>query len=481
MGLLVDREVELIAKISEHQIEISKYGRLRQQEHYLEKAAETNRWTAAHSQELVEKDTPNTLRAKELLTIYENLKSDCLSKSERMDLLLTVKKLVGKCPSFLSCDLVTLVEREAELLLRHTPTKMLVGLRQRIVQRFIQFCKNVDNNPSVADFLPIPNKKIPGAREKMWDDTHGCRSCGRYLRTVGFDVSARATHLDVCTFCWRQGNRGRARIDREPYRLILQELQEKEARIVLENIEKRREYLHNLELKALDDAVEQQHRERLIGEFQPTDVNELFKADDEEPITETKVVPMSDRLELLVNVQDIFFLVSEIWDNKSALSGCSDLADLTLCRWRVNEPWSPWNTWLLTRKEADLHTKLKSIPRSNLYADAILTRVRQRLVIAKNAFKRLCPVGQTLTQERWELRNKLRNPEDTIEFRILRRHKRRDDGKPLYILTREQRHEATIQPPNSLLPVIEGELEMKDLGIESLKEVWFLPETVKRW
>lgn len=481
MGLLVDREVELIAKISRHQIEISKYGRLREQEHYLEKAAATNRWTAAHSGELVEKDTPQTLRAKELLTLYENLKSGCLNNTERMDLLLTLKKLVGKCPSHLSCDIVTLAERETELILRHIPSKMLTGLRQRIVQRFIQFCKNTEFNPAVADFLPIPNKKVPGSRTKMWQDTHNCRSCGRFLRTKEFGVGARATHLDVCIFCWRQGNRGRDRTDREPYRLILEELREKEARFVLESIEEKRRKVRHKELKALDHAVEVQHRERLLGNYKPTDLNELFKADSEEPITETKVNPTSDRFELLVDVQDIFFLVSEVWDNRSALSGCSELADLALCRWVVDEPWSPWNSILVTRKEADLHTQLKAIPLASLYSDAMLTRVRQHLVIAKNAFMRLCSVGKVLTQERWELRNRLRNPEDTNAYRQLRRHKRNDDGVPLYIMTAEQRHKPTIQPPDVLLPVIRGELEIRDLGLSSLKELWPLPETIKKW
>uniref|UniRef100_A0A5K3EHT1 IQ and ubiquitin-like domain-containing protein n=1 Tax=Mesocestoides corti TaxID=53468 RepID=A0A5K3EHT1_MESCO len=475
LGILVDKEVELMKRIIQQQINISKYGKMREQEQYIEKAATTNRWTSAHDLEPVEKDTPATLTAKKLLILYENLKSNRLNKTERMDLLLTVKKLAGSHPSTLSCDLVSLVERETELMLRNIPSSMLAGLRKRILHRFIQFCKNPEYNPAVAPHLPIPDKSIPDSHIKQWADTHRCMSCGRYLRTKYFDVSARATHLDVCTFCWRQGNRGRDRIDLDPYRVILEELRKTETRLIIEAIEAKKIELYQESLKALDDAVEDQiYRKKLnyCLAYRP----ELERSsENQEPLTETKITPVSDRLDLLVSVQDIYFLVSKVWDSRSALSGCSDLGELTLCRWRVNEPWSPWNTLLVTQKEAELHFKLKEIPLESLYADAILTHVRQRLVIAKNAFMRLCPVGRVLTRERWELRNLLRNPEDTKEYRQLRRRKLKDNGVPLYLLTLEQRHEPSIQPPDVLMPVIDGYLQMEDLGIKHLAEKWPLP------
>ncbi|EUB64763.1 IQ and ubiquitin-like domain-containing protein [Echinococcus granulosus] len=423
MGLVLDKEVEFIKKITQKQIELSDYGKMREQEHFIEKAASTVCWRDMKGRGPVEKDTPYTLFGKSLLTLYEDLKSSSLSKTERMDLLLTVKKLAGKYPSSLSCDIVMLAERETELMLRNIPVPMLTGLRQRILQRFIQFCKVPEYNPAVAPFLPIPDKNDPNARTKMWKDTHRCISCGGYLQIAKFGVSARAKHLDVCLFCWRQGNRGRDRVDLEPYRLILEDLQKSEAELIRKAHRNKKAELREMELVALDEA-------------------------------------------------DIYFLVNKIWNGRSALSGCSELGDLTLCRWKVTEPWSPWNTLLLTKKEADLHMKLNNIPSSLLYADTMLTRVRQRLVIGKNVFVRLCLIGRNMTREQLESTEKFRHPGDKNERPQMERRLCKSSGRPVYLLSAEQRHKSTFELPQVLLPVIKGERRMTDLGITSLQELW---------
>ncbi|VDK35364.1 unnamed protein product [Taenia asiatica] len=478
MSLVFDKEVELLKKITRKQMELSDYGRTREQERLIEQAASAVRWRAGPSSEPVEKDTPYTIFGKSLLTLYEDLKSDSLSKTERMDLLLTVKKLAGKYPASLSCDIVMLAERETELMLRNIPTSMLAGLRQRILQRFIQFCKMPEYNPAVAPFLPIPNKNDPNARKIMWVDTHRCISCGGYLRTAKFGVSARAKHLDVCLFCWRQGNRGRDRLDLKPYQKILEDLQKSEAELIRRAYYNKKVELKKLELSALDEAVEEQKRRREAWNYAPIDKKFLFKIENQDALINAG--DMSNHLELLVNVQDIYFLVNKIWNGRSALSGCSELGELTLCRWKVTEPWSPWNTLLLTKKEADLHMQLKSIPSTLLYADTMLTRVRQRLVIGKSVFMRLCLIGRNMIREQMELNEKFRQPGDKNELHQVERQSCKSDGKPLYLLSAEQRHKSTFEPPQVLLPVIKGEKRMAHLKITSLKESWPLSETIKR-
>ncbi|KAL5111174.1 IQ and ubiquitin-like domain-containing protein [Taenia crassiceps] len=478
MGLILDKEVDTIKKITRKQVEISDYGRMRKQERFIEKAALAVCWRADSSSEPVEKDTPYTLFGKRLLTLYEDLKSDGLNMTERMDLLLTVKKLAGKYPSSLSCDIVTLAERETELMLRNIPAPMLAGLRQRILQRFIQFCKVPEYNPAVAPFLTIPNKNDQNARTRMWKDTHRCISCKGYLRTAKFGVSAQAKHLDVCLFCWRQGNRGRDRLDLEPYQQILEELQKSEAELIRRSFYKKKVELQKLELTALDEAVEEQKRRREAWNYKPIDKNILFRTENVDSLINAENV--SNHLELLVNVQDIYFLVNKIWNGRSALSGCSELGDLTLCRWKVAEPWSPWNTLLLTKKEADLHMQLNNIPPTLLYADAMLTRVRQRLVIGKSVFVRLCLIGRNATKEQSELNEKFSRPGDKNGLHNTERQLCKCDDKPLYLLSSEQRHKSPFEPPQVLLPVIKGERRMVHLGIASLKELWPVSDTINR-
>ena len=56
---------------------------------------------------------------------------------------------------------------------------------------------------------------------------------------------------------------------------------------------------------------------------------------------------------------DIRHLVLAIWNGKSLLSEISNLLHLVLVRWNKYEQWSPWNTILLTRDEAESHGKLE--------------------------------------------------------------------------------------------------------------------------
>jgi len=58
---------------------------------------------------------------------------------------------------------------------------------------------------------------------------------------------------------------------------------------------------------------------------------------------------------------DIKQLVLTIWKGKSLLSENSNLFSLVLVRWDKYEQWSPWNTILLTRDEAESHDKLEAV------------------------------------------------------------------------------------------------------------------------
>ncbi|KAM7541030.1 hypothetical protein Aperf_G00000031058 [Anoplocephala perfoliata] len=472
MNAVLDKEIEFIRNIIQKQIALSNHGKMREQELTIEKAARPFGWKAGKNSKEIEVDTPDTLKAKNLLILYENLKTDGLTKTERMDLLLTVKKIAGAHPSQVSCDLVALAERETELMLRDIPSRMLVGLRQRILQSFIQFLKKPEVNPAVAEFIPLPSRKDPNARTRMWNDIRRCISCGRYLRTRKFEISARAEHLEICMFCWRQGNRGRDRLDLDPYRLILKDLRNSEAELLLKMQSAKAAEIREQELIALDEAVEEQKRRREAHDSTPVEISMLFDAERER--SENKIENMTDHLELLVNVQDIYYLVNKVWDGRSALSGCSELGELKLCRWKISQPWSPWNTILLTKKEADLHMQLNVLPSKSLYADTILTHVRQRLVIGKNSFRRLCRIGKCLKVE-------VKPTEDCVDEKPhkssqMKRLQTTNKVMPRYLLTVEERHMPTKQPPDSALPIIRGEKRMSDYGISSLKEVWDTPK-----
>ncbi|XP_008939078.1 PREDICTED: V-type proton ATPase subunit S1-like, partial [Merops nubicus] len=59
--------------------------------------------------------------------------------------------------------------------------------------------------------------------------------------------------------------------------------------------------------------------------------------------------------------QDLQYMTEAIWGCQSAISACSDLYDLVMVRWDKQHEWSPWNTILLTKEEADAHLKLRNL------------------------------------------------------------------------------------------------------------------------
>ncbi|XP_019860686.1 PREDICTED: IQ and ubiquitin-like domain-containing protein [Amphimedon queenslandica] len=81
-------------------------------------------------------DTPYTLRATHLKDLYETITMKTLAKNERLDILLTLKATVREHNCKLTREIVELVDREADLLVRDTKPSALMGLRKRIATLF---------------------------------------------------------------------------------------------------------------------------------------------------------------------------------------------------------------------------------------------------------------------------------------------------------------------------------------------------------
>jgi hypothetical protein len=56
-----------------------------------------------------------------------------------------------------------------------------------------------------------------------------------------------------------------------------------------------------------------------------------------------------------LSVMDLYHLVLDIWHGHSILSEVSNPRELSLPRYELQAPWSPWNCVLLTHEEAEVH------------------------------------------------------------------------------------------------------------------------------
>ncbi|GFO15604.1 Iq and ubiquitin-like domain-containing protein [Plakobranchus ocellatus] len=294
--MLLEQETELLSAIERHKNEANLDNRDKRIMQFLEKAAAPKKWQG-HDGKLTYMDTPYTIRAKELRDIYNSINMKYLTQDERLDVLLTLKHTVKEHDCKLTQEIIELIDREADLLMRGVKEGNLTGLRKRISTLFLQYIKTPTFNPEAAKLLKVPQD--PSTLRK---NINYCHSCGNYLPSTEFFITSNSRTVGRCRNCVKVENDGRQREDHSYYRIILKALRKSE--------------------EAMQDG---------------------------------------SSICYLLQENDLRYLVENIWSNQSMLSAWDDLYDLVLVRWDKHQEWSPWNCILLTHDEAEAHKKLFSL------------------------------------------------------------------------------------------------------------------------
>ncbi|NXU18730.1 IQUB protein, partial [Pardalotus punctatus] len=319
---LLEEETQLIACFGMHKLNANVENQQKGILHLLGKCAQPRRWKA-YDGKIIEMDTQNTLRGKELLEIYRSICTKDIPKDERTAVLLTLKCTVKEHECKLTREIVALIDREVDLMSREVKECNLEGLRQRICTLFHQYVKIPEFNPEVAGLLKVPQDPL-----KLYKNVYFCHSCENYLPSSKFPIPANSRTIGRCRSCYQLDNEARQREAYFKYRLIL-------------------ENLRKAEVDYQDDA----------------------------------------KILFLVQLPDMQYLIENIWNCQSVLSACSDLYDLVMVRWDKQREWSPWNTILLTKEEADAHLKLCNLQKA--YEAPFIDRIKQKHIWAKKYFSEI--------------------------------------------------------------------------------------------
>ncbi|NWV70374.1 IQUB protein, partial [Malurus elegans] len=272
---------------------------------------------------ITEMATQSSLRGKELLEMYISISAKDIPKDERRSVLLALKCIVKEHDCKLTQEIVALINRELDLMSRGVKECNLEGLRKRICTLFLQYVKIPEFNPEVARLLKVPQDPL-----QLYKNIYFCHSCENYLPSSEFPIPSNSRTIGKCRSCYQLDNEARLREAYYKYRLIL-------------------ESLRKAEVDYQDD---------------------------------TKIV-------FLVQLPDMQYLIEKIWNGRSVLSACSDLYDLVMVRWDKQQEWSPWNTILLTKTEADAHLKLIDLQQA--YEAPFIDIIKQRHIRAKNYFAQI--------------------------------------------------------------------------------------------
>ncbi|XP_069812186.1 IQ motif and ubiquitin-like domain-containing protein isoform X2 [Dendropsophus ebraccatus] len=290
---LLEQETQLISSIGRHKIDAGEENQQRAIQDLLNKCCEPKRWKAFDGK-TTEMDTQFTIRARELRDIYNSINTKYFTHDERLDALLTLKHTVKEHNCKLTQEIVELIDREADLLMRGVQNCNLEGLRKRISTLFMQYIKTPTFNPEITRML-----KVPQDSAVLRKNIYFCPSCKSYLPSTEFSLSANARTIGRCRKCSKLDNEARQREEFTKYKMLLKQLKKSEA-----------DYG--------DDA----------------------------------------KIAFLLQQEDLQYLVENIWGSNSALSACDDLYELAIVRWNKYYEWSPWNCILLTKEEAAAHLKL---------------------------------------------------------------------------------------------------------------------------
>ncbi|XP_072529817.1 IQ motif and ubiquitin-like domain-containing protein [Salminus brasiliensis] len=215
---LLEEETQFIASIGCHRTAARERNQEEAVQAFLNKCAAPKTWQAFDGM-MTQMDTPQSIRAKELRDLYNSINLNYLSQDERLDILLTLKHTVKEHDSKLTQQIVELIDREADLLMRGVKESNLEGLRKRISTLFLQYIKTPTFNPQVAKFLRVPQD--PAQLKK---NIYFCRSCGNYLL-----APASIRVMGLCLQCSELDNEARCRKDFSHYKTILKRLHESEA------------------------------------------------------------------------------------------------------------------------------------------------------------------------------------------------------------------------------------------------------------
>ncbi|XP_053605286.1 IQ motif and ubiquitin-like domain-containing protein [Plodia interpunctella] len=292
--LLLDKEVELLRCIESYRVKVKEDSQKIKEQKFLEEISKPVAWYGRDGK-IVQMETIEIQKAKKLKELYYTFIREDLEVKERIELLVDMKFALQEFRHYLAEEIITLLDRECDLLVRRCNDHQLEFLRRRTAASVLQFIKNSELNSGVTKCKDIRDYR------KMEDSRlYFCELCHQVKLYTEFPINARMSGFFICTSCSWKDVTERLWIDMAPYRFILR-------------------------------AVQRDERRRKCW----------------------------GSLAFVLRDRDVFFIVEKLWHAHSAISECNDLTELRLCRWHVHEDWSPWNCFLVTVQEMKAHLKLE--------------------------------------------------------------------------------------------------------------------------
>lgn len=221
------------------------------------------------------------------------------------------------------------------------------GLRKRIGNLFLQFIRTPEFNPAANMKHKGGNASIKtNIGGKTGCDVYYCTGCTSYKPSTSFYLSTTMKHLGKCKECTNQKNMAFERSGESVYGDMLKLIRVQEA-------------------------------ERYFGSPHQAVYNVMS----------------------LLQESDLRYLIDVVWNGRSAVSGSSNIQELTVTRWDAQQQLSPWNCVLLTKAEAAAHdASMTGMRVEDTYSAEFCSRVAQKHAVSKQHFGQLPYIANYLKQ-----------------------------------------------------------------------------------
>ncbi|XP_072929230.1 IQ motif and ubiquitin-like domain-containing protein [Epargyreus clarus] len=329
--LLLDKEVELLRCIEAYRVKVKEDSRKVKEKQFLDEISKPVAWYGRDGK-MITMDTVEIQKARKLKELYNSFLREDMEVNERIELLVDMKFALQEFRHALAEEIITLLDRECDLLVRRSNDYQLEFLRRRIAACVFQLIKTSELNSDVTkskdrkDYRKMENSRL-----------HLCEMCHQVKSDSDFPLNAKMSGFLVCNSCSWKDVTERSWIDMTPYKFILR-------------------------------AVQRDERRRKCW----------------------------GSLAFVLQEKDVFFIVEKLWHSHSAISECHDMSELRLCRWHVQEDWSPWNCFLITVQEMKAHLKLEHP--EDVYDEELVQKVRNKHKLAKASFEQLMTVNKRFTE-----------------------------------------------------------------------------------
>lgn len=294
--LLLNKEIEMLSAIEQHRQKIKKEMKDIALMKFFKDISDPVRWKSYKGIK-VSMDTIETQKGREYKNIFYDACNHKQPVEDRLEFIKNLRDSLKEHNCVISNELVSLLNREEELLIHQVDETTLDMLRKRIEQLLLKHMQTPECNEGVT-------RRMTKLQQQEYENNSSyCARCNKIKSNKEFPpINSRHLAIRSCMSCTWYDRVQEPWYEVAPYRLMLRQIRRDERK-----------------------------RNNVTS------------------------------IAFIIQERDIHYIVQRIWHARSVLSESTNINELRLCRWDRNEEWSPWNTILLTADEMLSHLKVENL------------------------------------------------------------------------------------------------------------------------